>query len=65
MSSSALTRDSADGAFQLVEVDASFSVNLRAARKPAGVGVALSGRGKGAIVDIDSSNKLSPLLAVM
>jgi len=65
MSSSALARDSTEGAFQLVDVDAYFSLNFKAARKPAGVGVALSGRGKGAIVDASSSNKLSPLLALM
>jgi len=65
MSSSALARDSTEGAFQLVDVDASFSLDFRAAKKPAGVGVALSGRGKGAMVKISSSNKISPLLARM
>lgn len=65
MSSSALARASTEGAFQLVEVDASFSVDFRAAKKPAGVGVALSGRGRGAMVNISFSNKLSPLLALM
>jgi len=65
MSSSALPRSSTEGAFQLVDVDASFSLDLRAAKKPAGVGVALSGRGKGAMVKLSSSNKISPLLALM
>jgi len=65
MSPSALALDSTEGAFQLVEVDASFSLNCRAARKPAGVGVALSGRGRGAMIDVNSSNKLSPQLALM
>jgi hypothetical protein len=60
MSCSALARASTEGAFQLVEVDASLSVDFRAAKKPAGVGVALSGSGKGAMVNISFSNKLSP-----
>jgi hypothetical protein len=54
MSSSALARDSTEGAFQLVDVDASFSIDFKAAKKPAGVGVALSGRGRGAMVNICS-----------
>jgi hypothetical protein len=63
MSSSALARDSTEGDFQLVEVDASFSLVFKAAKKPAGVGIALSGSGKGAMMNVSSSNKFSPLLA--
>jgi hypothetical protein len=37
-----------------VDVDAFFSIDFKAAKKPAGVGVALSGRGRGAMVNICS-----------
>jgi hypothetical protein len=64
MSSSALARVSTEGAFQLVEVDASFSLEFRAAKKPAGVGVALSGMGKGAMVIVSCTTAISSPLAL-
>ena len=62
MSSSALARESTVGVLQLVGVDASPSIDFRAAKNPAGVGVALAGRGRGAMVN-DNCSFSNPLLA--